>query len=713
MVALETTESHLEGTKVLWTRTDRVDRSFTLEAFDRLPGDGVQYEGGRLGNDRPAGEWESYKEEYDSHGRKTHELYWYYAKIDPNTGAVIRPGRSIETKWDYAGLDWSVDEFVREGSRDSQRDVRHTILYDTHATLSKYEKVWDWGGQTWTSQETQWNLAGLTLWQREEWLDTADTLNRSLVRHWDRAGTEAWATAEIHARGAADTLSEEVYRYDNGHFERVLHDLDDQHSGWTLRVQRWSRESLATGDPDVLQGFVWDDGTYSETLYDPGNATPDYKDKTTRYTTRDERTRTAMEEAIHHDDGTYTARSIDYTHTNPNWFKHAFTWTNDLMSVKLSEEFVFDDLRRQVEQFDRASQPWDTILTLYRAGDGLSLSETTTYDNNRIVIHEWDRAGTQVWAERIRTKANGVDLSQEKLVYSPTHYTLEHFDYARQQRWTTQLDTVKNGVKTLVEYAMDSGRFGKATPDLGHAAWDWMYEEFEDSAHTIRTIAYVVNDDGTGLLNRYDPKDRDKTFGDSLGTLGKDGYRTHVKTYFDAGGYKIDTWAKTATGFDHTYQEFNDDDTARTVKVNDHDVDQGGALPIDEDPFSTAPLMAGEDDRLAASLDADLAWMNAEIFARRIWSTSADERLTLGDGTDIVMLMQGFGHDTVTGFMGGAGRGDVLMFDSRDFRDAAAVLAAARQEGADVRITVDAHDSLVLRNLALASLSADDFRFMV
>ena len=148
--------------------------------------------------------------------------------------------------------------------------------------------------------------------------------------------------------------------------------------------------------------------------------------------------------------------------------------------------------------------------------------------------------------------------------------------------------------------------------------------------------------------------------------------------------------------------------------MSDHDVDQGGALPIDANPFATAPLAtAGEDDRLAASLEADLDWMNAEIFARRIWSTSADERLALGVGTDIVMLAHGFGHDTVTGFMGGAGRGDVLMFDSRDFCDAAAVLAAARQEGADVRITLDAHDSLVLRNLALASLSADDFRFMV
>jgi hypothetical protein len=52
------------------------------------------------------------------------------------------------------------------------------------------------------------------------------------------------------------------------------------------------------------------------------------------------------------------------------------------------------------------------------------------------------------------------------------------------------------------------------------------------------------------------------------------------------------------------------------------------------------------------------------------------------------------------------------MFDSRDFSDAASVLAAARQDGADVRITLDAHDSLVLRNVALASLCADDFRFM-
>jgi hypothetical protein len=171
---------------------------------------------------------------------------------------------------------------------------------------------------------------------------------------------------------------------------------------------------------------------------------------------------------------------------------------------------------------------------------------------------------------------------------------------------------------------------------------------------------------------------------------------------------------KTASGFDHTYQEFNDNGVATTVKVTNNDPDRGGALPLDANPFATAPLApdAGPaDDRLANALAADLAWMDAEIFAPRIWSTHADETLAATARTDIIMLTHGFGHDKVTGFQGGPGRGDVLMFAETDFADVGAVMKAARQVGGDVVITVDPHNDLVLRNITLANLSADDFRF--
>jgi hypothetical protein len=51
------------------------------------------------------------------------------------------------------------------------------------------------------------------------------------------------------------------------------------------------------------------------------------------------------------------------------------------------------------------------------------------------------------------------------------------------------------------------------------------------------------------------------------------------------------------------------------------------------------------------------------------------------------------------------------MFAEADFADAGAVLKAARQVGGDVMIRVDDANTLLLKNIALANLSADDFRF--
>jgi hypothetical protein len=52
------------------------------------------------------------------------------------------------------------------------------------------------------------------------------------------------------------------------------------------------------------------------------------------------------------------------------------------------------------------------------------------------------------------------------------------------------------------------------------------------------------------------------------------------------------------------------------------------------------------------------------------------------------------------------------VFRKSAFADARAVLNAAEQDEQDVVIVLDNHNTLTLKQTALTSLSADDFRFV-
>ncbi|MTI42222.1 hypothetical protein JM93_01547 [Roseibium hamelinense] len=110
---------------------------------------------------------------------------------------------------------------------------------------------------------------------------------------------------------------------------------------------------------------------------------------------------------------------------------------------------------------------------------------------------------------------------------------------------------------------------------------------------------------------------------------------------------------------------------------------------------------AGQADTIIASNGDDLidGWTNSDT-------------LTGADGADTFHFEQhynqDFGNDTVTDFTDE----DTIQFTTDVFADAAAVFAAAAQVGADTVITYDANNSVTLQNVALASLTADDFSFV-
>jgi hypothetical protein len=78
-------------------------------------------------------------------------------------------------------------------------------------------------------------------------------------------------------------------------------------------------------------------------------------------------------------------------------------------------------------------------------------------------------------------------------------------------------------------------------------------------------------------------------------------------------------------------------------------------------------------------------------------------------GNDTFVFRTGLGQDTITDFTPGQ---DVLEFRDGIFADAAAALAAATTSGNDTIITIDATDSVLLKNVSLANLHTGDFHIV-
>lgn len=83
------------------------------------------------------------------------------------------------------------------------------------------------------------------------------------------------------------------------------------------------------------------------------------------------------------------------------------------------------------------------------------------------------------------------------------------------------------------------------------------------------------------------------------------------------------------------------------------------------------------------------------------------DRLWGGSGPDVFVFRSDFGHDAIENFS----LGDVIEFASSLFADFDAVLGAATEADGSTVIGLDEDNSVTLQNVALASLTADEFRF--
>jgi hypothetical protein len=170
-----------------------------------------------------------------------------------------------------------------------------------------------------------------------------------------------------------------------------------------------------------------------------------------------------------------------------------------------------------------------------------------------------------------------------------------------------------------------------------------------------------------------------------------------VKEYWDAADvtswdYSAATWQSgVLTGMLAVFDDGSVEPHVPIEIVADPDWDGVGiTLTSPEHVSDTAPSLAGTDH----------AAQNME----------AGETLVGTSGVDVFLFETGFGHDTVAGFAPGSG--DIIVLRKASIADIEALLDAAVQKGPDVVITLDDHNSLTLKRTALASLGADDFRFV-
>lgn len=96
----------------------------------------------------------------------------------------------------------------------------------------------------------------------------------------------------------------------------------------------------------------------------------------------------------------------------------------------------------------------------------------------------------------------------------------------------------------------------------------------------------------------------------------------------------------------------------------------------------------------------------------RIEGGAGDDVLKGGSGSDVFVFKAGFGRDTITDFRTSGASSDALEFTRDLFDDFAAAMTAAQQIGKDTVFTIDDGTSLTLKNVDLAKLAEDDFRFV-
>jgi Ca2+-binding RTX toxin-like protein len=150
--------------------------------------------------------------------------------------------------------------------------------------------------------------------------------------------------------------------------------------------------------------------------------------------------------------------------------------------------------------------------------------------------------------------------------------------------------------------------------------------------------------------------------------------------------------------------------------MNDNNVAAGESLQVDGSGLNIRWTLNFDGHQESnGSFDVLGGALNDTIVGGRgadtITGGAGADLLTGNAGADHFNFADGFGQDVITDFAATGTAHDVIQFSAADFASFTDLQAHMAQVGADVVITFDPTDSLVLKNVALGSLTADDFVF--
>ncbi|WP_206243587.1 beta strand repeat-containing protein [Novosphingobium terrae] len=230
-------------------------------------------------------------------------------------------------------------------------------------------------------------------------------------------------------------------------------------------------------------------------------------------------------------------------------------------------------------------------------------------------------------------------------------------------------------------------------------------------------IGVTANDAGDVTLY-FGDGDRVTLLGQLSDSSGASGVSQIVAT--DAWGW-IDTWTNADLQNALAYE-------AETGVVPDGlSADGGGSAPISNVVMMAAAVPTSSAAGTAVSGSASTlsggdtsSTLDGSAGNMTIAAGSAGDTLvggngdTLigGSGSDTFVFHAGFGQETVTGFMPSGPTADVLQFDTNVFSDWAHLLGATVQQGSDLLITLDASDSILVKNMAISSFSSANAHFV-
>ncbi len=663
--------------------------------------------------------WAHYQVNKDANGRKTWQKYYNDQKT-----LIQDDDTSVEEGWDYGQANWSSYKRIndwRESTTWKERPTWQEYRYDDG---TRTEWGWDYGAANWSTWERRFDVLGRKHWER-----TVHDDSSSVETTWDYVGAQTWWTVQNNF-DFANRLTWQRITWDN---QNTFTDTSWDHAGaqtwWTVQT---NYTIYGTESRPTWQRITWDNGTFADTSWDQAGAQTWW----TIGTDHDASGRPTYQR-ITWDNGTLTDTRWDYGATEWSTYQTNYDSSGQITSstVKL------DNGTTHVTTSDRADQHLWRYLETYYNSSGERYQQFAHWDDGTYRDWWWHSSSTpRDYIERLDHRLRA-DTTFRRITYHDNSKIEQKWDpnnvfgYSWDKYYWRWSSTGK-----LVEqwYRKDDGTVVRV---VGPVAIDLDGDGIDLRPGTESKVQFDWDDDGivesTGWVGRKD--------GLLVIDLGSDGLIDQRKeiVFTDWVPYSTSDMEALAAAFDtnkdgtfdatdERWREFriwqDKNQNGQTDKGELQTLDGVGISAISlklggiEQSFADGSVINGtstvnwSDGRQTDAADVSLAFKPE--FLKDYYGSDAHIHMSSTDGNtfeatnkdDAFLFERYFGHATVTGFDPKSGK-DIIVFNKSVFADFASIMASAKQSGADVRIDANSENSLVLKNVMLASLQADDFRF--